>query len=374
MINGRKLQAGEWVEVRSKREILDTLDRHGQLDGLPFMPEMFAFCGQRLRVDKRAHKTCDTVSGEYKGRKMRSAVHLDGVRCDGQAHGGCEAGCLIFWKEAWLRRTTGPEVDLSAESPAESAGAVRGDPGSPCTEEVVACCARGLNQGAGEEPAYACQATNLLTATEPLAAWDVKQYIEDYTSGNVGLGRMASGFIYMGYKWLAVRVRGGRLLRALYDASAGMRGGFKYPRKRGVIPAGTPTPAVKLDVRPGDLVRVKSYEQILATCDTRNKNRGLKFDAEMVPFCGGTYRVLSRVTKILDEKTGKMLRMKNPCIILDGVACQARYSECRLFCPRGIYAYWREAWLERVEEAGVQSDDRGGQGGSASNRHSRNEK
>lgn len=33
------------VEVRSKEEILKTLDRKGQLNGLPFMPQMFEFCG-----------------------------------------------------------------------------------------------------------------------------------------------------------------------------------------------------------------------------------------------------------------------------------------------------------------------------------------
>ena len=89
MRNG-KLHVGEWVEVRSKEEILKTLDRKGQLNGLPFMPQMFEYCGRRLRVYKRAHKTCDTVN-DYKGRWMDSAVHLEGIRCDGQAYGGCQA-------------------------------------------------------------------------------------------------------------------------------------------------------------------------------------------------------------------------------------------------------------------------------------------
>jgi hypothetical protein len=70
----------------------------------------------------------------------------------------------------------------------------------------------------------------------------------------------------------------------------------------------------------------------------------------MVPFCGGTYRVLRRVTRILDEKTGKMSRMKTESIILEDVFCQARYSHCRMFCPRAIYPYWREIWLERVPD------------------------
>ena len=109
--NSSTLKCGDWVEVRSKEEILQTLDKNGQISGLPFMPEMFAFCGQRFSVYRRAHKSCDTVTGEYKGRKMSDAVHLDGVRCDGQCHDGCEAGCMIFWKDAWLRKASPPGED-----------------------------------------------------------------------------------------------------------------------------------------------------------------------------------------------------------------------------------------------------------------------
>lgn len=57
------LRVGEVVEVRSEEEILATLDERGELDGLPFMPEMLQFCGRRFGVDKRAMKLCDTISG-----------------------------------------------------------------------------------------------------------------------------------------------------------------------------------------------------------------------------------------------------------------------------------------------------------------------
>ena len=73
------------------------------------------------------------------------------------------------------------------------------------------------------------------------------------------------------------------------------------------------------------------------------------WDAELVPYCGETYTVLRRVDKLIQEQTGKMAHMKTPCIILDGVVCQARYSDCRMLCPRAMYPYWREIWLERVE-------------------------
>ena len=103
MNDSMQLRAGDWVEVRSKEEILATLDEQGRLQTLPFMPEMFQYCGQRFQVFKRAHKTCDPPSG-LQARRMNSAVHLMGVRCGGESHGGCQAGCLIFWKNAWLKK------------------------------------------------------------------------------------------------------------------------------------------------------------------------------------------------------------------------------------------------------------------------------
>ena len=41
---------------------------------------------------------------------MQDTVLLDNLRCDGSAHDGCQAGCRLYWKEAWLRR-----VDVAAE-------------------------------------------------------------------------------------------------------------------------------------------------------------------------------------------------------------------------------------------------------------------
>src|SRR5258705_13858251 len=96
------LRAGDWVEVRSAPEILATLDERGCLEGLPFMPEMLAACGKRFRVFKSAHKGCDTIKTSASFR-MADAVHLLGQRCDGGAHGGCQARCLIYWKDAWLK-------------------------------------------------------------------------------------------------------------------------------------------------------------------------------------------------------------------------------------------------------------------------------
>jgi hypothetical protein len=76
----------------------------------------------------------------------------------------------------------------------------------------------------------------------------------------------------------------------------------------------------------------------------------LYFDPEMVPFTGREYEVDRRVTRIIDERTSRMVTFKTDAVILKKVFCQARYANCRRFCPRAIYPYWREIWLERVSE------------------------
>ena len=100
-----------------------------------------------------------------------------------------------------------------------------------------------------------------------------------------------------------------------------------------------------LDLRAGDVVEVRSEAEILATLDANGELESLPFMLEMLKYCGTQARVLRRVERIIDEPTGKMLRFNNDCIILEGVICSADFHQ---YCPRSIYPYWREIWLERV--------------------------
>ena len=197
MASMSKLRAGDWVEVRSKEEILKSLDKNGRLEGLPFMPQMFQYCGQRFRVFKRAHKTCDTVE-VTRGRLLPNGIHLD-LRCDGQSYGGCQASCLIFWKQEWLK----PINENTDRAVSSSLGECRQNDAlvneASCTEEEVWKATRVKDQQAGEETRYICQATQLLDFTTRLRWWDIRQYVEDYTSGNASLGSMFRGFIYLVY-------------------------------------------------------------------------------------------------------------------------------------------------------------------------------
>jgi hypothetical protein len=314
------LRAGDVVEVRSRSEILATLDERGELDALPFMPEMLQFCGQRFTVEARATKLCDTIS--WSGmRRMEDAVHLAGARCDGGGHGGCQASCMLYWKQAWLKR-----VDDGAVAQAPAA-----DPPLATTDTLAAA--------AEPEPGrYACQATELLRAApRPVKPWDARQYVQDVTSGNAGLLRTVRSVV------VGVFNEYQDLSRRFLPRPLRIKDGLRYPYIRGTL---TKTPDERIGLQPGDVVRIKSKDQIISTLDTTNRNRGMTFDAEMLKYCGREATVLRRVERIIDEKSGRMLRLKNPCIVLDDVICTGSYHRQ---CPRGITPYWRELWLERVE-------------------------
>jgi hypothetical protein len=347
MDKSMKFRAGDWVEVRSKEEILATLDKNGQLDAMPVMPEMLAFAGKRFQVSKRAHKTCDPVNG-MDGRRLPNTVHLEDLRCDGAAHDGCQAGCLLYWKNAWLKRVDGPGASTSA-SRAQQAAATSPTQARNCTEQDIENSIRVHTQDRSGEITYVCQATRVAAATTHIRWWDIGQYFEDYTSGNVRLSQMVGSFVFEVCHVLATAGLGiGSAVRWLYDLVQRIRGGTPYPWRNGMVPKGVPTPTARLDLKEGEMVRMKSYPEVLQTLDENWRNRGLYFDAEMAPFCGGTYKVLKRVERIIHEGSGKMLTFKTPALILDGVACQARYAKYRKFCPRAYYQYCREIWLERV--------------------------
>jgi hypothetical protein len=320
---------------------------------------------------------------------MDHAVHLEDVRCNGSSHGGCQAACLIFWKEAWLKRADARPTPQSTVAPHEplgdASGACQANGAGRCTDEAIFRTARAqTNEAGGEEEIFFCQATELPKATYYLAWWDIRQYVIDIRSGNIRFSDLAYGLLVslfnmaigtLRHSLMAVR----RTLKAQGNGVPGASSGaatasaacdtappgdtspwkvvlrharvafdkwlVQYPHVQGTL---RNTPSTLLSLQPGEWVQVRSKDEIVATLDVNNRNRGLSFDVEMVPYCGGTYKVLSRVDRIIDERTGKMLSFPNTCIILDGVTCKGCLSSNRLFCPRSIYSYWREIWLKRA--------------------------
>ena len=346
----RRVRAGDWVEVRSVSEILATLDERGRLDGLPFMPEMIEFCGKRFQVAARAHKTCDTATFSG-GRRMRDAVFLDDLRCNGAAHGGCQARCLFFWKTDWLI-PVGPSGNVASEASA----AARHD--AKCSLEGLRAATQEITSGG--EIRYFCQATEHLAATKPLRPLAPWHFIEDVRSRNATplhvLKIVALHLVWrlrqLGFGWrasISLYARVHRLLMRRPD-----------PFRPGRISQGQATPEEKLDLQPGELVEVKSHDEILETINERLRNRGLAYNSEMTPACGRTFRVAQRVSHIIEEKSGRMIIMKTPCITLERFYCQALYTDYSLLCPRRVTPWFREAWLRRaMPRTGLDGKDGG---------------
>jgi len=313
------LRRGDLVEVRSAGEIVATLDDHGALGAMPFMPEMIQYLGHRFTVSARADKICDTIGSTQRSRQMTNTVLLDDLRCDGRAHGGCQADCRIYWNEAWLKKIDTLTAPAVVQDPTDVAALrARIEPNI-----------RTSGEGEGDDVRWQCQVTQANEASAPLSTTDPRPYLNELWSGNVG----PLTFIKV-------------MARAAYMQPLHHFKLLRWPKGPNEKSPPRPEP---LNLRPGEWVRVKSREEIEATLTTAGKSRGLHFDIEMVPFCRQVMQVRGRVTHIIEEHSGRMLRFRNDCIKLEGAVCSGARSTGRFFCPRKIYSYWREAWLERVD-------------------------
>jgi hypothetical protein len=322
-------RAGEMVRVRSATEILATLDSEGCLDGMPFMPEMLAFCGRRMRVVASAHKTCDPAH-KTGSRRLSMSVHLEQARCDGSAHGGCQAECNLFWNDAWLSSDGVDEVNSEQLGMREQVDTAK-------------------LQGQRADGSYMCQATELVRASTKLAPWDPRQYWLDITMRNHSVVVVLRALL-LSWARLSLRIPiAYRLWSKLNDAVHLTLIGRSAPRIQGLVPVGQSTPTVDLSLHSGDRVKVRDADDIARTLDGNSKNRGMWFDSEQLEFCGREYAVRRKISKILDERTGMMVELKNPCVVLEGVYCGGQHSVGRVLCPRAITPYWRDIWLEKVK-------------------------
>jgi hypothetical protein len=322
------LRVGEEVAVKTLAEIEKTLDAQHSLDGLVFQPEMAAFCGRRFRVFRVVDKIYD-YNRSRKLRRLVRSVSLADVRCDGAAHGACEARCGLLWKEDWLRRIP----------PVEAARTEFGD--TPASLADVAGAAAPVGpahtQGLASGPrTYRCQFTQLAEASIPLRAWDIRQDVRPLLAGNVTFAAYAIV-----------------LLTRLFECVQTLRGGIGFPaQKRGEQ---AKTPAVSHGLAHGQSVRVLTRDEISETLDSGWRNRGLWFDRELLRHCGQRYTVSSRVNRIIDVVTGCLLELKTNCVTLDGVTSSGEFLR---LCPQHEYIFWREAWLRPDE---TPASERGGE-------------
>ena len=319
-----------WCGFAAPRRSSPPWTKRARSTACPSCPRCSSTAAGSFRSLQRADKTC---AGDGVVRRMHNTVHLRGLRCDGSAHGGCQAACLVFWKEAWLERVE------------NDAGAGDRNPPDAAEESFVAETLMPATTSGGRfgSPRYRCQATEIPRASSELRFREVDQYVSDVRNwGSQGRSRprdralqplavvpqAAAAQGAVDRRWAAVPLRQ-RQAGEGQDADREARPAPRRPRSG------------------------QEREEIEATLDRSNYNRGLSFDGEMVRYCGRTARVRARVNRLVDEHTGRMIEINSDCIILEGVVCVADYHR---FCPRAIYPYWREIWLERGRPADL---DRG---------------
>jgi hypothetical protein len=293
------------VEIKAAEEILQTLDAAGTCDQMPFMPEMVEFCGKRFRVSRRVVKTCSYTGS---GTNMRTfwtddIVTLDGLRCSGVEHDGCPKGCMIFWREAWLRKVEDAavrSVDLNRSGPL-----------------------RARLQTKTDAKTYFCQASEILKATRPLSRWErLGKCFSEVRAGNCTL----LGMTHRISIWLFWRIR-----RVLLGAYA--RGHNQS------------TPMESLNLQPGELTEVRPMNDIRRSLNETGHNRGLSFSPDMGQQCGKKRRVERRLDKIIVDGTGEVRRMRNT-VCLEGSFCGCSHVAFG-GCSRNEFIYWREIWVRR---------------------------
>lgn len=295
-----RLYMGQVVEIRPAAEILATHDANFMLEQLPFMPEMFKYCGRRMNMHRRANRVC--VEG-FGLRAMSDTVLLKDARCDGASHDGCQRNCLLLWKAACLK---------------------------PALDEVVATVSNDSMPNNAPHPAlavrtregnrYVCQSTRLHAATKPLSKLDLSAYFREIADGERPLGK----FLRIVGVALENRVRSLLRMRpkgAVYGQNGRLSKGSKGD----------------LALRAGEWVEVRTGDELNLTVGPSGRNFGLSFEPDMSSFVGRRFQVDYQIEKIISETTAEMVNVTNTVALKD-VVCSGL---CAKNCPRAQLHFWR---------------------------------
>jgi hypothetical protein len=101
----------------------------------------------------------------------------------------------------------------------------------------------------------------------------------------------------------------------------------------------------KAEYSAGELVKVRSWEEIQSTLDPFRELKGCAFLPDMKQYCGTTQRVLQVMERFLDERDYKVKKVHG-IVLLENVICRGTPVFGR--CDRCCHLFWRGEWLEKV--------------------------
>lgn len=98
--------------------------------------------------------------------------------------------------------------------------------------------------------------------------------------------------------------------------------------------------------RSGDLITIRTFNEISATLDCLGTLEGLPFLPEMLMYCGRRFLVRRPINKLIQEGRRGQRRIKD-VVQLEGVTCDGMAHRG---CQRSCYLLWKTAWIKPAED------------------------
>lgn len=103
-----------------------------------------------------------------------------------------------------------------------------------------------------------------------------------------------------------------------------------------------------LDLVVGDLVEVKTWDEIRATLDEQGCLEQLPFMPEMLTMCGRRAYVFRCVHRLFDYRKTRLMRHMDGAVLLVGTVCDgSSHGGCEAAC----HTIWKSAWLRRLDRS-----------------------
>ncbi len=94
-------------------------------------------------------------------------------------------------------------------------------------------------------------------------------------------------------------------------------------------------------IQQGDMVRIRSKDEIRKTLDRSGRTFGCSIIPEMYNLCGKEYRVFKKVDHFFEE-TGRKMRKCNGIFLLESAYCD------KSTCDRSCFFFWHVNWLQKI--------------------------